>query len=258
MVIFAKPEVLGQGQWDTVSDWKTTADANGMYSATCLLSDGERSCGVPTFETDPQGKENMVFTNELIQGSRTRRSVRNRAYSKHNEVSLPDGITISTSSDGVDIKFKCWYLTTVTVDSEDYNVQTITLTGEETNYANTGNLAHGFTLVISPATIILGQVAEVTATWAVAISAVSFHFDSCKIIHGSQSVNIIQGACTASSLGVTTPANGVYQFRTFRITGAEEKTGTAQRMSCDIKICRGSTNCARTGSCPTTAGYGFV
>ena len=96
---------------------------------------------------------------------------------------------LNTSPFGVGVTYKCWYLTTVSVSTADYNVEPITIIGEKTN---TGSLADGFTLTVGPTPIVLGNIATVTAAWSVQISVVSFHFETCAVIHGSQSINIIQ------------------------------------------------------------------
>ena len=96
---------------------------------------------------------------------------------------------LNTSPFGVGVTYKCWYLTTVSVSTADYNVEPITIIGEKTN---TGSLADGFTLTVGPTPIVLGNIATVTAAWSVQISVVTFHFETCAVIHGSQSINIIE------------------------------------------------------------------
>jgi len=75
------------------------------------------------------------------------------------------------------------------VSTTDFAVEPITIIGEKTNI---GSLAGGFTLTVGPTPIILGDIATVTATWSVQISAVSFHFETCTVTHGSQAINIIE------------------------------------------------------------------
>ena len=96
---------------------------------------------------------------------------------------------INTSPNGVSVDYACWYLTTVSVDSADFNVEPITIIGDK---SNTGNLANGFKLTVGPSPIILGNIVTVTTTWDVAISVVSFHYEKCTVLQGTISVNIIK------------------------------------------------------------------
>jgi len=82
------------------------------------------------------------------------------------QLSLGTGQMINTSPNGVTVDYECWYLTTVSVDSANFDVEPITIIGEK---SNTGNLANGFTLTVGPSPIILGKVVDVTTTWDVAI-----------------------------------------------------------------------------------------
>jgi len=127
----------------------------------------------------------IVFTYHLIQHG----SDRVRTTPKHNQIHLAGDVTLNTSPFGVGVIFKCWYLTTVSVDTTDYAVEPATIIGEATN---TGSLADGFTLTVGPTPIILGKIATVTATWSVQISVLSFHFETCAVTHGATSINIIQ------------------------------------------------------------------
>ena len=110
-----------------------------------------------------------------------------------NSLSLGTGANlaaqINTGPNGVTVDYECWYLTTVSVDSADFNVEPITIIGEK---SNTGNLADGFAITVGPSPIILGEVVDVTTTWNVAISVVSFHYESCTVVQGTISVNIIK------------------------------------------------------------------
>jgi len=106
-----------------------------------------------------------------------------------NSISLGTGEMINTGASGVTVDYTCWYLTTVSVDTADFNVEPITIIGEK---SNTGNLANGFTMTVGPSPIILGAIADVTTTWDVAISVLSFHYQSCTVLQGTISVDIIK------------------------------------------------------------------
>jgi len=56
----------------------------------------------------------------------------------------------------------------------------------------TGNLADGFTITVGPSPIILGEIVDVTTTWDVTISVLSFHYEQCTVLQGAVSVNIIE------------------------------------------------------------------
>ena len=126
----------------------------------------------------------LVFTYHLIQHG----SDRVRRTPKHNKIFVP-GMTLNTSPFGVGVIYKCWYLTTVSVATTDFAVESITIIGEE---SNTGSLADSFTLTVGPTPIIVGKIATVTLTWSVQISVLSFHFQTCTVTHGATSINIIQ------------------------------------------------------------------
>ena len=110
-----------------------------------------------------------------------------------NSLSLGTGANpaaqINSGPSGVTVDYECWYLTTVSVDTADFDVEPITIIGDK---SNTGNLANGFKLTVGPSPIILGEVVDVVTTWDVAISVVSFHYESCTVLQGTISVNIIK------------------------------------------------------------------
>lgn len=250
MVMGAKEAVLGTGNWGSsqISGWSSTPDSNGFYTTDCDLSTGANDCGAPSFE-NIGGIDNLVFTFELIQHG----NVRVRTAPKSDEIDLDGGATkLITSPHGVGVTFKCYYDATVSVSAADFVVTPVSIAG---TYSSTGTLDSGFHLTVGPSPIILGDIVTVTATWDVTIASVSYHFSGCNVSHGNSGVDIIRDGCIATLLGVTTPANGVYNYKTFHIDG---ETGTTQKMTCSLTICNGSSNCAKASTCPNNSGYGFA
>ena len=83
-----------------------------------------------------------------------------------------------------------------TINSNPFSLYNVELSGTK---SSTGKLDDGFTLtlanVLGGQTIILGELLEVTATWAVTgLDDVSFYFDNCGVVHGAKTVNVIQGS----------------------------------------------------------------
>ena len=77
--------------------------------------------------------------------------------------------------------FKCFYDTTVSVDSTSFNVLDVKI---EAAASSSGSLAGGMEmgLGVSGAQVILGDILEITIKWLVKISNLSFHIDSCTVI----------------------------------------------------------------------------
>jgi len=75
------------------------------------------------------------------------------------------------------------------VDTANFNVEPVTMIGET---IGTGNLADGFAITVGPSPIILGKIADVTTTWDVTSSALSFHYQQCTVVQGTVSINIIK------------------------------------------------------------------
>lgn len=155
-------------------------------------------------------------------------------------VDLGGSLMISTSPVGAAISFKCEYPTVFTLESNEYVVEDVSVTGI---YESTGNLAGGFSLDITSGTAdkihLLGDLLDVTATWSVnALKDVNFYFDQCGVKHDATTVNIVEGGCYSTALQVQpTPISATQislKFKTFSVEGAQ---GTSQIISCNIKLC---------------------
>jgi len=252
MVMGADISVLGTNNWGSsqISGWTAPTSGSRIWTRACDLSTGANDCGAPSFQ-NVQGVDNLVFTHELSQHG----NVRTRSTLGNKQIALDAGtagaMTLVTSPHGVGVTYKCFYDTTVSVSASDFVVTPVSISGA---FNGVGTLDSGFHLSVTPSPVILGDIADVTATWDVTIASVSFHFSSCTVSHGMSGVDIISQGCIATLLGVTTPLNGAYEYKTFHIDGA---FGTTQQMTCSMAICSGSGNCAKAVTCPNNTGYGY-
>jgi hypothetical protein len=235
-----KEGVFGAGQLP-LGTWTDAdnADKDGFYWRPCNLGD---SC-----ETHKIDGDDLIFTSSIEQlGNDRTRSI----TTKNKQIKLGDALTINTSPFGVDVDFVCTYKTTVTVASDDFTVQDVTIAGST---SSTGTLDQGFTLTVGDGTkIILGQMVTATAKWEVTLSDIAPHFRLCILHHGGKEVVIIKDGCISATLGMTdlTPASDSVSvsFRTFTIDSAQPTT--AQRLQCHIRLCPDGTNCAKAHVCP--------
>ena len=103
-------------------------------------------------------------------------------------------MTIVTTPFGIGITFECGYPMGITLESDPYTVTDVDISGTQ---SGTGSLDGGFELTVGGGEehkVMLGGVLEVTATWSITtLTDVSFYFDRCGVVHGSQNVNVIQG-----------------------------------------------------------------
>ena len=125
-----------------------------------------------------------------------------------------------------------------------------------------GSLAAGFSFVLGDGTdepIILGRMLDVSVTWDIILSNVSFYFRDCRVEQGNTAVTVIKDGCFSEALKVSpisgSPTNQAFQMMTFTI---ENEQSTEQFLICDLKLCMH--NCDKpmsNGDCPDSAHYAF-
>ena len=178
----------------------------------------------------------------------------------NNVIDLGNGLNIITSPFGVGVDFTCNYDSIVQVASAAMTVQDVSITG---THSASGELNLGFTMTAGDGSaIILGNDLVVTTLWSLDISDVSPHYENCEVTQGSVAVAIVKDGCMATTLGAEPVANAlgvtnsvVMKYKTFTIEGEE---ATTQEVTCDIKLCAGTTNCAKDKSCAKSDDpYGF-
>ena len=164
---------------------------------------------------------------------------------------LGNGLMVNTAPLGASVEFTCTYDSKVAVSSTPFTVQDVSITG---THSSTGSLDLGFTMLAGDGSaIILGDDIVVKTSWALDLSDITPHYANCQITQGKKSVSIVKNGCMASALGAESVANagGVtdsvsLKYKTFVI---ENEVATTQKVSCDIKLCAGTTNCAKALIC---------
>ena len=160
-------------------------------------------------------------------------------------INLENELTLKTSPLSAGVNFVCDYSTSVDVQSDAFIVQDVSIHGTQSGY---GSLTGGFTLSAGDGTpTVLGNELTVTALWTLNLSDVSAHYDSCSVTQGTQSVSIVKYGCMATTLGaqLVPNASGVtnevsMKYKTFTV---ENEVATEQIVTCDVKLCTGTTNC---------------
>ena len=158
---------------------------------------------------------------------------------------------VNTSPLGASVDFTCTYDAKVAVSSSPFTVQDVSISG---THSASGTLDLGFTMLAGDGSaIILGDDIVVKTSWALDLLDITPHYENCHILQGTKSVSIVKNGCMASALGAESVANAVgvtdsvsMKYKTFLI---EDEDATKQKVSCDIKLCAGTTNCARASIC---------
>ena len=163
------------------------------------------------------------------------------------------GIMLSTGSPDTRISFQCVYSVRVTVTSDPLSVRSA---------AAGGNLADGFSLILGDgnnAAIELGQMLDVTVTWNLSLSDVSFYLRNCYLQQGASTVKVVKDGCLSETLQVshTSQMQKSQSFRMmiFSIDGEESNE---QFIDCFIKLCM--QNCDKPTSddqCPDDENYSY-
>lgn len=226
-----------------------TLKESGEYSLTCGLGDCDMTYRVVG--------TTLLFSVELGQNG----NVRTRSGSVQNTRLELGDMTIVTTPFGIGITFECGYPMGITLESDPYTVTDVDISGTQ---SGTGSLDGGFELTVGGGEehkVMLGGVLEVTATWSITtLTDVSFYFDRCGVVHGSQNVNVIQDSCFSVALktGATSSSNTEvsFKFKTFGIDGEDD---VKQTIVCDIKLCTADVCDKATldNQCPTGASEDF-
>jgi len=239
MTMTVDQAVFGEQNILSVAGLAAAAETDHYYK-TCAL--GDASCLTPVLNGDT-----LTFTAKMQQvGNSRTRSVADTI------IDLGGGLNVVTSPFGVGVDFTCSYDTTVTLTSEEFDVQDVSVEGTHTS---SGTLDGGFTLTAGTGeAIVLGEIINVAAAWSLAIDNIEPYFKSCIVTHGDKTVSVIKDGCHATVLGATAPASTetsvAFDFRTFVIEG---ETATGQTVACDVQLCAAETNCAKVATCPTDA-----
>jgi hypothetical protein len=237
MQLTANAEVLGRDQWGKIPDWKE--DGKGAYYAECNLGRDEK-CKAPIFEIDTKGIEYLTFSYQLSND-------------------MPnDGLNIGSlmvyNTQAVGVSYHCRYPSLVDVESDEFQVQKVTISGETSSI---GSLDDGFHLTIGAdgIRIHLGLMVSVKTTWDIHMEDISFHYVSCSITEGeNKSLYIIQDGCHSTTFSVTPPSRGEFHYKVF----AFDRTVMAhQTMRCKIRLCSGAANCGKSTHCPKTPGFNY-
>ena len=169
----------------------------------------------------------------------------------NNIIDLGNGLMIITSPFGVGVDFTCDYDSKVAVSSSPFTVQDVSISGA---HSASGTLDLGFTMLAGDGSaIILGDDIVVKTSWALDLSDISPHYENCEVTQGTKYVSIVKDGCMASTLGAASVANAAgvtdsvsMKYKTFTI---EDEVATTQEVTCDVKLCAGTTNCAKALIC---------
>ena len=167
------------------------------------------------------------------------------------KIDFGNGLTILTPLISKVGDFTCVYATKFELVSNPLIVQDVSITGTQ---SASGTLDHGFTMSAGDGSaIILGNEIVVQTSWSLELSDVSLHYENCAVTQGEYTILIVKDGCMASSLGAELVANAAtvtdqvsMKYRTFTIEG---EVATTQEVKCDIKLCAGTTNCAKSTTC---------
>jgi len=169
------------------------------------------------------------------------------------------GLTVSTGSDNTHISFQCVYPVSVSVTSDPFSVNSAAVSGVQ---SGSGSLADGFSLILgdgSNTDVRLGQMMDVSVTWDLSLSDVSFYLPNCYLQHGESTVHFIKDGCLSKTLQVSHISqmqnSQSFEMVTFSIDGEESNE---QFIGCFIKLCM--QNCDKPTSddqCPDDENYSY-
>ena len=178
---------------------------------------------------------------------------------QNNEIALSDG-TVETTPFGVSIAFSCVYSTKITLSTDAYAVEDVSISDSLTN---SGDWTTGFTMSLDDADLMLGDILNVAISWGATglVGDLTFVLNECVVSHGSTDISVIKGGCYA---GVTNTEAGTentagkksFSFKTFRAPG-EDSAG--QAIECSLTVCEaGSCNAPSSDDeCPSEGNDSF-
>jgi hypothetical protein len=178
---------------------------------------------------------------------------------QNNEIALSDG-TVETTPFGVSIAFSCVYSTKITLSTDAYAVEDVSISDSLTN---TGDWTTGFTMSLDDADLMLGDILNVDISWGATglVGDLTFVLNECVVSHGATDISVIKGGCYA---GVTNTEAGSdnsagkksFSFKTFRAPG-EDSAG--QAIECSLTVCEaGSCNAPSSDDeCPSEGNDSF-
>jgi len=229
-----KPGVFGANT-DTIVGISAQPDVNGFWTVMCNLGN---DC-----ETHEINDTGFVVSTSIQQ--------KGGSDVTNNVIDL-GAMKVLTSPD-VSVGFTCTYATTVTLTSDDFTLIDVTVSGSQVGF---GDLDNAFTLTAGEVgdKIVLGNDITVKAEWPLSLSGIYPHFLSCDVsTAGNQVISIIKAGCISKTLKVKTPIGDKnyvqFNYRTFAVENQESAT---QSIHCEVKICPGTTNCAKDVSCPSS------
>jgi len=146
---------------------------------------------------------------------------------------------ITTGFNGVAMKYQCSYNRTISVSSEDFAVEDVTVTDHQDGF---GNLANGFSMVLNNGDglmYILGAELPIEVKWSVNVLAdLKFNFDFCKVTHGATDFFIIKNGCYATTVAARPLAqshnSNSFEYRVFKAKGEVAKD---QTIECEVTVC---------------------
>merc|ERR1712088_1059907 len=153
---------------------------------------------------------------------------------------------ITTGFNGIAMKYECTYDRTITVSSETYAVEDVTVTDA---YSGRGNLADGFSLILNNGdglVYILGAELPVQVQWDITVlKDLRVEFDDCTVKHGNTDVPIIKDSCYATTVAAR-PLASTHNTKTFeyRVFKAKGETERSQIVECTVTVCD-STTCSK-------------
>ena len=192
----------------------------------------------------------LVFSVKVAQdgNARTRSNI-----DVHNRISL-GLVTLITSPFTVGVNFQCSYDMEVSLTSNEFTVEDVSMTG---THSNTGQLDAGFIMNLSSNSVILGSIMHVTTTWALQAQFDDLHFylEQCTILQGGEEVDIIKGSCLSEVLNTgfaPSPSSIKFCYQTFSIQGVRADKG--QMLQCFIQLCMDGHDCKKAtvqSQCPS-------
>jgi hypothetical protein len=165
-------------------------------------------------------------------------SNRHRSNVEHDSIDLGDR-QIVINPFGVGMIFQCTYPLLVTLSSEAYTVEDVSISS---SMQGQGQWTDSFTMTLNGGNgveFILGEVLPVAVSWAVNHADLTFYYDGCSVTHGSTMINVIKGGCFAGATkAMPTVSDKNEKGFEFQIFKGVNEMATSQTIECSVMICK--------------------
>jgi len=173
----------------------------------------------------------------------------------NNEIDL-NGSQVETTPFGVSIAFSCVYSTKITLSTDKYSVEDVSISDSLTH---SGDWTSGFSMVLNGGdnNLMLGDILNVAISWSASglIGSLDFVLTQCVVSHGETDISVIKDSCYAgvtNTMAVESDSadTKAFSFKTFRAPGTDSAN---QEIECSLTVCEAG-NCNAPSSndeCPS-------